>query len=91
MDKMLQEVEASNIPDPSSHVQGIILSGEASTASMQEIKQVIARALPKFEDRFRFSINPHLVGAAGAAHRARQFVTEHAISNPRQPSLHEDL
>ena len=88
---MLAEVEASNIPDPSSHIQGIILTGEASDASMQEMKQVIVAALPEFEDQFRFSIDPRLEGVIGAAHHARQFVTENAISNPRQPAPHEDL
>ena len=55
------------------------------------MKQVIRKALPEYKDKFLFSIDPAVVGAVGAAHRARQYVTEHAIVTPREPISHEDL
>lgn len=91
MDEMILYLIESNISNPESKIVGIILTGEASMEGMEEIKLVIGKALPEYEDHFLFSINPGVVGAIGAAHRARQYVTEHAIMNPREPPLHDDL
>jgi hypothetical protein len=78
-----------DMPNANSHVRALILSGEASSSSMQEMQQVLAVALPEFTDRFRFSINPKFVGVTGAAHRARQTVTDPFFTEPRKPHDHE--
>jgi hypothetical protein len=89
----LLAVEEAGIPNAATHVKGIILSGEASVGAMSEFKRVVAAAIPEFENQFLWSIDPKLVGAAGAAHRARQFVTENGIPRPWEPpaSLHKEL
>jgi hypothetical protein len=90
MDEMIAYLVESNIKDPESKIQGIILAGEASIEGMEEMKEVIGAALPGYQNHFLFSIDPWVVGAIEAAHRARQYVTEHAITSPREP-LHEEL
>ena len=91
MDEMIAYLVESNIDNPESKIQGIILAGEASIEGMDEIKQVIGKALPGYKNHFLFSIDPRVIGVIGAAHRARQYVTEHAITVPLEHPLHEDL
>jgi len=90
MDEMIAYLVEANIKDPESKVRGIILAGEASIGAMEEMKHVIEVALPEYKDQFLFSIDQRVIGATGAAHRARQYVTEHAITSPRE-GLHEEL
>ena len=91
MDEMIAHVIENNIKDPKSKVRGIILVGEASKEGMEDLKQVIETALPGYKDRFLFDIDPGVIGAVGAAHRARQWATKNAVMNPREPAFHEDL
>ncbi|KAE8452093.1 hypothetical protein EG329_002259 [Mollisiaceae sp. DMI_Dod_QoI] len=91
MDEMIAYLLESNIETPESKVHGIILAGEASIQGMDELKPVIEKALPRYKNRFLFDIDPGLVGVIGAAHRARQYVTEHGILNPREGMAHEEL
>jgi translation initiation factor 2 alpha subunit (eIF-2alpha) len=91
MDEMIEHVINNNIKDPKAKVRGIILAGEASKQGMEDLKQVIETALPEYKDRFLFDIDPVVIGAVGAAHRARQWATKNAIMNPREPAFHDDL
>lgn len=88
---MIEYLLESNIENPESKVRGIILAGEASIEGLEEMRLVIGKAIPEYKDRFLFNIDPRDVGVVGAAHRARQYVTEHAIMNPRGDTLHEEL
>lgn len=85
--EQLAKVE-NDAPNAASHVRAVILSGEA-LSSMQKMQKLLVKALPEFEDRFLFSISSNLVGAAGAAHRARQTVTDPFFTDPRKPEDHE--
>jgi hypothetical protein len=89
MDEAITHLAELNIQDPASKVQGIILTGEASSAGMEDMKRVIEEALPTYKERFLFHLEPGKLGVIGAAHRARQYVTENAVMSPRQP--HEEL
>jgi len=89
MDEAIAHLVEMNYPDPASKVQGIILTGEASSAGMENMKRIIEHALPTYKERFLFHLEPGKLGAIGAAHRARQCVTENAIMSPRQP--HKEL
>jgi hypothetical protein len=89
MDEAIANLVDLNIEDPASKVQGIILTGEASLAGMEDMKRVIEQALPTYKDRFLFHLDPSKVGVIGAAHRARQYVTENAVMSPKKP--HEEL
>jgi hypothetical protein len=91
MDEMIERVRNNNTKDPKAKVRGIILAGEASKQGMEDLKQVIETALPEYKDRFLFDIDPVVIGAVGAAHRARQWATKNAIMNPREPAFHDDL
>jgi translation initiation factor 2 alpha subunit (eIF-2alpha) len=91
MNEMMTYLAEMNIKDPKLKVMGIILAGDASTEGLEDIKRVIEKGLPEYKDRFLFSIDPHVIGAIGAAHRARQYVTEYSIMNPQEPPLHEEL
>jgi hypothetical protein len=91
MDEMIEHVIKNGIKDPKPKVRGIILAGEASKEGMEDLKRVIETALPEYKDRFLFDIDPVVIGAVGAAHRARQWATKNAIMNPRDPIFHDDL
>ncbi|KAF8852937.1 hypothetical protein BDZ45DRAFT_729870 [Acephala macrosclerotiorum] len=91
MDEMIQYLLESKIENPELKVRGIILAGEASSEGIEALKLVIGKALPGYQDRFLFDIDPGFVGVIGAAHRARQYVTEHAIMTPREGTVHEEL
>lgn len=91
MNDMITYLLESNVEEPESKVRGIILAGEASAAGMDELKPVIEKALHRYKPCLLFDIDPSLVGVVGAAHRARQYVTEHAILNPRGGMAHEEL
>ncbi|KUJ12747.1 uncharacterized protein LY89DRAFT_737665 [Mollisia scopiformis] len=91
IDEMITYLTEGNIKNATSRIMGIVLTGEASRDGMKEMKQVIGKALPEYKERFLFDIEPEKVGATGAAHRARQYVTDHAILNPREPTFHQEL
>ena len=78
-------------PDISSHVVAIILTGEASASAMLEMKDILAEGLPTFSTKFKFSIEPRLVGVYGAAHRARQTATYPFFTGPRQKFSDHEL
>ena len=59
-------------PNGRNNVHAVILSGEASSSSLQDMQRVLADALPEFTDRLRFPIDPRFVGATGAAGHGRQ-------------------
>lgn len=79
------------------HIKAVILSGQASTPSMNDMKHVLASAIPSFADRFRFTIDPRLVGAAGAARWAEHSVSDDTFLNPswgieqQPPADHDEL
>jgi hypothetical protein len=79
------------VSDLPSHVVAVILTGEASSARMEEMKSVLQLAIPAFSPRFKFVKDPALVGVEGAAHRARQAVTEPYFTEPDAPGDHEHL
>jgi hypothetical protein len=86
------------IPDLEPHIRAVILSGQASTPSMNDMKHVLAAAIPSFADRFRFTIDPRLVGAAGAARWAEHTITHDSFINPPPephpqyaPGAHDEL
>jgi hypothetical protein len=91
MDELIEHVVETGVKDPKPKVRGIILAGEASKEGMEDLKQVIETALPEYKDRFLFDIDPVVIGAVGAAHRARQWATKNVIMNPREPAFHDDL
>jgi len=90
MDDMIAHLLESNIENPESKIKGIILAGEASIAANEEMKQVITKAIPRYKERFLYSLDTRAIGAIGAAHRARQYATEHAIISPEKP-FHQEL
>ena len=79
----LKSVEGG-IPDLPSRVVAVILTGEASASALSEMKSILAEALPAFKTKFKFSIEPRLVGVQGAAHRARQTVTDPFFTKPQE-------
>jgi hypothetical protein len=95
----LEEVgRAAAIPDLGQHIRAVILSGQASTSSMNDMKHVLASAIPSFADRLRFTLDPRLVGAAGAARWAEHTITHHYFTNPwpephlqYAPGAHDEL
>lgn len=91
MDEMIAYLTESNIKDAVSRVIGIILTGEASTEGMEDMRNFLGETLPEYKAHLLFDIDPRTLGVIGAAHRARQYVTEHAIMNPKDPMLHEEL
>ena len=75
----LQELIAGYLPttpsfDYRAHFHAIILSGEASSKAMSEIREAITSAIPNLQDKLQDSIEPLYVGAVGAACWARQQV-----------------
>ena len=59
------------------YLRAVVLSGEASDKAMQEMRSALATALPQYQDKSRVTLDPHWVGAIGAAQRAR-----HIVLNP---------
>jgi len=64
------------VPILPSCVLAVILTDEAPEQSMTAMKALTEEALPDFKPKFKMSIEPGWVGAYGAAHRARQMVTD---------------
>jgi hypothetical protein len=62
----------------------IIISGENSpdSPSFSRIRDIATRVFPDHQDKIRDTIDPHYVGAVGAAQRARHFIED--------PSMLED-
>jgi len=56
------------------YLRAIVLSGEASSLGIDEMRIALGAALPHHQDKMRISLDPHFVGAFGAAQRARQIV-----------------
>lgn len=85
------ELLAGDAPDIPSHVVAVILTGEASPACMEQMKSVLQIAIPAFIPRFKFVKDPSLVAVEGAAHRARQAMTDPYFTEPDPPGDHEHL
>jgi hypothetical protein len=66
------------------NLRAIVLSGEASTAGMEEMRQALAACLPEFQNQLRMSLDPHFVGAFGAAQRARHIIQNPSFLKPSQ-------
>lgn len=91
MDEMIDRMtEYFGIKDSKQKVRGVILAGEASREGMESFKEIIKASLPEYKDRFMFDIDPRVIGAVGAAHRARQWASKNAFMEPRVP-FHDDL
>lgn len=95
MDETIEEmVNRFGIQDAEQRVRGIILAGEASEDAIVGFRKIINASLPGHQDRFMFDIDASILGAMGAAHRARQWARQWAIKsafmNPREP-YHDDL
>lgn len=91
MDEMIVKMTEYGIKDPKPQVRGVILAGEASREGMESFKEIAKVSLPEYEVRFMFHIDPLIIGAVGAAHRARQRMGfEECLSEPRAP-VHDDL
>lgn len=97
-EELAEEGTAAVVPDLEPHIRAVILSGQASTPSMNDMKRVLASAIPNFADRFRFTIEPRLVGAAGAARWAEHTITHWSFTNPwpepsplYAPESHDEL
>ena len=75
--KVLQEFRGAYFAtfdfwDYGAHVRGLILSGDASKSGMEVMRLSIAQAWPEqYNNRFKNTIDPIYVGAAGAARMAR--------------------
>lgn len=69
LEKRLQDW--SNLPNPFIYLRAIILNGEASSSGMKEMRQALTIALPEYRDKLRMMLDPHYIGAFGAAQRAR--------------------
>jgi hypothetical protein len=75
--KVLQEFRGAYFAtfdfwDYGAHVRGILLSGDASKSGMDEMRLSMAQAWPEqYSNRFKDSIDPIYVGAAGAARMAQ--------------------
>jgi len=54
-------------------LRAIIVSGEVSQPSMEELHNVLVEAFPGQESKIRDSIDPLYIGAVGAAFKARYF------------------
>ncbi len=67
------------------YLRAIVLSGEASDPSMEEMRLALTSALPKYQDKLRMSLDPHFVGAFGAAQRARHIVQNPKFLTPSDP------
>ncbi|KUJ19965.1 uncharacterized protein LY89DRAFT_731207 [Mollisia scopiformis] len=91
MDEMIVKMtEYYGIKDSKLKVRGVILAGEASREGMEGFKEIIEASLPEYKGRFMFDVDPSLIGAKGAAHRARQWALKMAFVKPRGP-FHDDL
>lgn len=82
------ETLVDDVPDASSHVAAVILTGEASNDSMEAMKAILRSSLPEYNEKFKFEIEPKIIGARGAAHRARE--TAEGLFAP-QPSADDDI
>jgi hypothetical protein len=75
--KVLQEFRGAYFAtfdfwDYGAHVRGVLLSGDASKSGMDEMLQSLQQAWPEqYKNRFKDSIDPMYVGAAGAARMAQ--------------------
>jgi hypothetical protein len=85
------ELLTDDVPDLPSHVVAVILTGEASPAYMEDMKSVLQIAIPAFIPKFKFVKDPSLVAVEGAAHRARQAVTDPYFIEPDPPGDYEHL
>lgn len=91
MDEMIVEMtEYYGIKDAKLKVRGVILAGEASREGMESFREIIEASLPEYKGRFMFDVDPSLIAAKGAAHRARQWALKMAFVKPRGP-FHDDL
>ncbi|PQE25143.1 hypothetical protein CJF31_00005996 [Rutstroemia sp. NJR-2017a BVV2] len=52
---------------------------------MAEMRLALAAALSEYEDMFRMSLDPHFVGAFGAAQRARHIIQTPEFLTPPDP------
>ncbi|PQE30161.1 hypothetical protein CJF32_00003594 [Rutstroemia sp. NJR-2017a WRK4] len=75
------------LSEPLQYLRAVVLSGEASNSSMEEMHLALAAALPEYEDKFRMSLDPHFVGAFGAAQRARQIIQIPKFLTPPDPGF----
>lgn len=77
LQKVLQEFRGAYFAtfdfwDYGAHVRGVVLSGDASKSGMDEMRRSLAQAWPEqYKNRFKSSIDPIHVGAAGAARMAQ--------------------
>ena len=61
-----------------------MLSGDASKSGMDEMRQSLAQAWPEqYKNRFKDSIDPLYVGAAGAAQMAHIEALQEIATQPR--------
>jgi hypothetical protein len=63
--------------DELKNLRAIVLAGEASTLAMNNMNVVLRSSLPQYQAKLRTSLEPHFVGAFGAAQRAR-YIIHHA-------------
>ncbi len=86
-----------HIPDALQYLRAVVLSGEASDVSMQEMRLALANALPEYQDKFRMSLGPHFAGAFGAAQLAKHIVQNPELMRPQvdvvilDEYVHEEL
>ena len=72
------------------YLRAVVLSGEASDSGMEEMRLALASALPEYQGKFRMSLDPHFVGAFGAAQRARHISQNPKFLTPSDPGYRFD-
>lgn len=80
-----------NIKEALEYLRAIVLSGEASNSGMDEMRRALTAALnflPEYHTKLRMSLDPHFVGAFGAAQRARHIIQNPQFLNPPDPPSH---
>lgn len=69
-------------PNPLEYLRAIVLSGEASTTGMAEMRQALTAGLPEFQNKLLMFLDPQFVGAFGAAQRARHIIQDPSFMDP---------
>lgn len=70
-----------------------MISGDASTAGMQFMHDVVRDTFPELQAKVRMQIDPHFVGAVGAAQRARNLLADPEFLAKLAPNsqVHDEL
>jgi len=72
----MQQDVLHGVPSGRDFIRGIVISGDASTAGMQVMHGVVRNTFPELQAKVRMQIDPHFVGAVGAAQRARKLMAD---------------